>query len=119
MFTSTSAESSAAWVARRTQSAAPEITFHLFAASHAKHCLADVVRELKTESSAWIHRELRLAGFAWQEGYGGFTVSASQLEQVRAYVLNQEKHHRHTSFQEEYVALLKRGLVEYDERYLW
>ena len=66
-----------------------------------------------------MHEELRLAGFAWQEGYDGFTVSASHLEKVRAYVLNQEAHHRTKSFQEEYLEMLKRGLVEYDEKYLW
>ena len=92
---------------------------HVFAGLRATHCLADVMREVKSESSAWIHKELGLAGFFWQEGYGGFTVSASSLEKVRAYVLNQEAHHRITTYQEEYVAMLRRGLVEYDERYLW
>jgi REP element-mobilizing transposase RayT len=92
---------------------------HVFAGLRATHCLADVMREVKSESSAWIHNELGLAGFAWQEGYGGFTVSASSLEKVRAYVLRQEEHHRVATFQEEYVAMLQRGLVEYDERYLW
>ena len=92
---------------------------HVFAGLRATHCLADVMRELKSESSAWIHKEFGLHGFAWQEGYGGFTVSASSLEQVRAYVLNPQEHHRVTTFQEEYVAMLRRGLVEYDERYLW
>ena len=92
---------------------------HVFAGLRATHCLADLMRELKSESSAWIHKEMGLAGFAWQEGYGGFTVSASSLEQVRAYVLHQEVHHRVTTFQEEYVAMLQRGLVEYDEHYLW
>jgi REP element-mobilizing transposase RayT len=92
---------------------------HIFAGLRATHCLSDVMREIKSDSSAWIHRELRLSGFSWQEGYGGFTVSASQIETVRNYVFNQEEHHRLRSFQDEYVAMLKRGLVEYDERYLW
>ena len=92
---------------------------HVFAGLRATHCLADVMRELKSESSAWIKKELGLHGFAWQEGYGAFTVSASSLEPVRDYVLNQEAHHRKTTFQQEYVAMLRRGLVEYDERYLW
>ena len=78
-----------------------------------------MMRELKSESSRWIHQELGLRGFAWQEGYGGFTVSASYLEQVRAYVLKQEEHHRGATFQEEYVAMRQRGLVEYEEQYLW
>jgi len=92
---------------------------HVFAGLRATHCLADVMRELKSESSSWIHKELRLHGFAWQEGYGAFTVGASSIEPVRTYVLGQEEHHRETTFQEEYVAMLRRGLVEYDERYLW
>ena len=92
---------------------------HVLAGLRTTRCLADVMRELKSESSRWIHQELGLYGFAWQEGYGGFTVSASQLEQVRAYVLGQEDHHRGTTFQEEYVAMLQRGLVQYEERYLW
>ncbi len=92
---------------------------HVFMGLRATHCLAEVMREVKSEASAWIHRELRQPGFAWQEGYGAFTVSASQFELVRSYVLNQEEHHRTKTFQEEYLAMLKRGFVEFDERYLW
>ena len=92
---------------------------HIAAGLRATHCLADVMREVKSESSRWIHEELRLAGFAWQEGYGAFTFAAPDLEAVRAYVLNQEEHHRVKSFQEEYVAMLKRGMVAYEERFLW
>lgn len=92
---------------------------HVFAGLKATHCLADVMRELKSESSGWIHRELKMPWFAWQEGYGGFTVSASSIEPVKAYVLNQPEHHRTKSFQDEYLGMLGRGLVEYDERYLW
>ena len=77
------------------------------------------MRELKSESSGWVHRECKLAGFAWQEGYGAFSVGASELEAARSYVLNQEAHHQKKTFQEEYVGMLKRGLVEYDDRYLW
>ena len=92
---------------------------HVFAGLRATHCLADVMRELKSESSAWIHRELRLPSFRWQEGYGAFTVSASHIDAVKRYVLNQEEHHRVLPFQDEYVAMLQRGLVDYDDRYLW
>ncbi len=92
---------------------------HLLVGLRATHCLADVMRELKSDSSRWAHEELRLINFAWQEGYGAFTVSAPDLERVRGYVLRQEEHHREKGFQEEYVEMLKRGLVEYDDRYLW
>lgn len=92
---------------------------HVFAGLRATHALAAVVQRVKSVSSKWVHAELHLPGFAWQEGYGAFTVSAPDLEMVRAYVNNQEEHHRVKTFQEEYVAMLKHGLVEYDERYLW
>jgi putative transposase len=90
---------------------------HIAAGLRATHCLADVMREVKSESSRWIHEELRLAGFAWQEGYGAFTFAALGLEAVRSYVLNQEEHHRVKTFQEEYVTMLKRGMVAYEERF--
>lgn len=64
-------------------------------------------------------QELGLASFQWQEGYGGFTVGASQISAVKFYVMNQEEHHKTQSFQDEYVAMLSCGLVEFDERYLW
>jgi putative transposase len=92
---------------------------HLLVGLRPVHRLSDVMRELKSESSGWVHRELGLPGFAWQEGYGAFSVGAPELGGARSYVLNQEAHHRKKSFQEEYVAMLKRGLVEYDDRYLW
>jgi putative transposase len=91
---------------------------HIAAGLRATHCLADVMREVKSESSRWIHEELRLAGFAWQEGYGAFTFAVTDLDLVRTYVLNQEEHHRLRTFQEEYVAMLKRGQVSYEERFL-
>ena len=75
---------------------------------------------MKGGSSAWIHQTFpNLKGFAWQDGYGAFTVSKSSLPDVRAYVLGQREHHRTRTFQEEYLAFLKRHEIEYDERYLW
>ena len=67
---------------------------HLLVGLRATHRLADVVRDLKSVSSGWVHHEIRMIGFSWQEGYGAFTVSASQRESVRTYVLAQEEHHR-------------------------
>jgi len=92
---------------------------HLLLGLRATHCLAEVVRSVKSVSSAWIHEEKRLPAFAWQEGYGAFTVSASQRKVVRNYIARQEEHHRRRTFQEEYLELLQRSGVEYDERYLW
>ena len=92
---------------------------HIAMGLKATHCLADVMREIKSESSRWIHEELRLAGFAWQEGYGAFTFGAQDRDSVCRYVLDQEEHHRVKTFQQEYMQMLQRGMVEYEERYLW
>jgi REP element-mobilizing transposase RayT len=92
---------------------------HLLIGLRATARLADVVRDVKAVSSRWVHEETGDRGFSWQEGYGAFTVSASQRDMVREYIARQEEHHRKRTFQEEYVELLKRSGVEYDDRYLW
>jgi REP element-mobilizing transposase RayT len=93
---------------------------HLLLRLHQEHTLAQVVRDVKAASSGWIHREFpRLSHFAWQRGYGAFTVSASQLARVRRYIQAQEEHHRRRTFQEEFIALLKAHGIEYDEQHLW
>ena len=75
---------------------------------------------IKGGSSKWIKAEFPgMRGFAWQDGYGAFTVSKSNLSEVICYVQNQREHHRTKSFQEEFVALLVRHGVDYDEQYLW
>jgi putative transposase len=91
---------------------------HLLVGLRATHTLADVLREIKSVSSAWVHEEVGVRSFAWQEGYGAFTVSSSQLKNVRKYIQKQEEHHRTRTFRDEYLALLRRAGVEFDERYL-
>ena len=91
---------------------------HLLIGLRATHRLADVLRELKSVSSGWVHDEISLPAFAWQEGYGAFTVSASQCKTVRRYIEQQAAHHRTRTFREEYLELLRRSGVEFDERYL-
>jgi putative transposase len=91
---------------------------HLLVGLRATHTLSDVLREIKSVSSAWVHENVGVRSFGWQEGYGAFTVSASQLENVRAYIQQQEEHHRTRSFRDEYVALLRRSGVEFDEQYV-
>jgi REP-associated tyrosine transposase len=91
---------------------------HLLVGLRATHTLADVLRELKSVSFKWVHEEMGVQSFAWQEGYGAFTVSASQLETVRNYIQQQEEHHRTRTFREEYLELLQRSGVEFDKRYL-
>ena len=82
--------------------------------------VAKALQFLKGGSSKWVHEtfpEHRL--FGWQEKYGAFSVSVSQLDKITQYIQGQTEHHRKMTFQEEFLALLKRHRVEYDERYLW
>ena len=97
----------------------PNDHVHVFMGLKATHCLSDVMRELKADSSKWLKAEKGVHPFSWQEGYGAFTVSAPDKEKVKRYVQNQEEHHRMKLFKEEYVVMLERGLVEYDDNYLW
>lgn len=69
------------------------------------------MREIKSVSSRWVHEEIGLQQFQWQEGYGAFTVGASQRKAVREYIQGQEGHHRMRTFQEEYLEFLSRGEV--------
>ena len=75
---------------------------------------------IKGGSSKWIHETFpNMRAFAWQDGYGAFTVSKSAVPDVIRYIQNQLEHHRTRTFQEEYLMLLERHGVEYDVRYLW
>ena len=77
------------------------------------------IRELKASSSQWIHKIFpNLHDFAWQEGYGSFSVSYSALQDVQKYIQNQEQHHATMSFEEEYLKFLKHHHVKYDERFV-
>jgi REP element-mobilizing transposase RayT len=91
---------------------------HLLIGLKATHCLADVMRDLKRASSEWVHVNMSLPGFAWQEGYGAFTVSASAREDVAAYIARQAEHHRKRTFREEYLEFLRKSGVEFDARYV-
>jgi REP element-mobilizing transposase RayT len=93
---------------------------HILARLRQDRALSDVLRDLKANSSEWIHKEFpALRSFAWQAGYGAFSVSLSQVPNVRPYIANQEEHHRRVPFQEEFVALLRPHGIEFDERYMW
>jgi REP element-mobilizing transposase RayT len=81
---------------------------------------AKLVEELKTQSSKWLKRQSpALAVFAWQSGYGVFSLGASGRDALLRYIDNQEEHHKTRSFQDEYRALLKEYGVEFDEKYVW
>ena len=93
---------------------------HLLVSLGKQKALADAVRDIKANSSRWIHETFdKLRGFAWQTGYGGFAVSYSNTEDVKRYIANQREHHRVRTFKEEFLAFLERHHVEYDERYIW
>lgn len=82
--------------------------------------MADLMKEVKSKSTDFINKNrLTNAHFHWQEGYGAFSYSRSHVPQVIQYILNQQEHHRKHSFKEEYLDLLQKFEVAYDERYLF
>jgi REP element-mobilizing transposase RayT len=80
--------------------------------------VSDFLSKLKSNSSGWANRQTS-GRFAWQRRYGAFTVSQSQIERVRSYIRNQEKHHSKISFEEEFKSLLRSHGIEFEEKYLW
>jgi putative transposase len=91
---------------------------HMLVRVRPAHSAAEIVCKVKANSSRWV-REKYSAAFGWQTGYGVFSVSESNAAEVTEYIAAQEEHHRTRSFQEEYVAFLKKNHVEYDPRYIW
>lgn len=82
--------------------------------------LADLLEELKRNSSRWIKTKgMAYTNFAWQGGYGGFSVSQSKVDVVKRYIENQKEHHKTESFKEEYHRFLKEYGIDYNEEYLW
>ncbi|MGE5351033.1 MAG: transposase, partial [Acidobacteriota bacterium] len=81
--------------------------------------IPDLIREIKSNSTELIKKRLWLKDFAWQTGYGMFTYSSSQVQNVIRYIMNQEEHHRKKSFKEEFLKILKDFEVEHNEHYLF
>lgn len=93
---------------------------HILCMLSKKIALMKLLEELKSHSSKWIKtKDKLLENFYWQDGYGAFSVNPSEVEIVINYIANQKTHHNKKSFQEEYIAFLKKYNVEYDERYVW
>lgn len=93
---------------------------HVLAKLRPDKAVSDVLRDLKATASGWMHKVFpELKDFSWQNGYGAFTVSASQVEKVRQYIANQEQHHQKRSFRDEFIALLQANEIEFDEKYLF
>ena len=109
------------WGSRRTSIlkflpwAASANHVHVLLALPATKTLSEVVRDLKANSSRWMKESGE--DFGWQEGFGAFSVSPSQVPVVKAYIRNQEEHHRKRNFEEEFRALLKKSGITFDERY--
>jgi putative transposase len=93
---------------------------HLFIGFKPAIAISDLVRDVKASSSKFINDERFLPGkFSWQEGFGCFTYAHSQVDTIAQYVMNQKEHHRKRAFREEYLGLLQKFAVPFDERYLF
>jgi len=93
---------------------------HIFIGMKPDEAVSDLVRDIKRDSTNFVNNEIRPKGkFGWQEGFGAFSYSHSQIDDVVKYILNQEEHHRRRTFREEYEALLKEFEVQYDTRYVF
>ena len=91
---------------------------HLLVRLKSKHRLYYFLRDLKADSSEWVHKEVTRM-FEWQKGYGAFSVSPTAVEDVRRYIDRQREHHKRIDFKGEYVELLTRASVEFEEKFLW
>jgi putative transposase len=93
---------------------------HLLCSLGREISVAEALRDIKANSSKWIHETFpSQRGFAWQAGYGAFAVSYSNLPAVKRYIANQAEHHRVKTFQEEFLALLHRHNLQFDQSHLW
>ena len=92
---------------------------HLFVGYKPHQSIPDLLQDVKWSSSHWINNKNLVEGhFRWQEGYGSFSYSQSHIDRVVKYILNQERHHKQKSFRKEYIQLLKKFNVEFDERFI-
>ncbi len=93
---------------------------HVFIGINRAIHTADLISEIKSNSSRFINKKKWVMGkFNWQKGYGAFSYSRSQIDSVIKYILNQKEHHAKRSFKDEYIELLKKFSIEYDEKYLF
>ena len=93
---------------------------HAFVGLKPSMAISDLVRDIKNNSSKFINERRFVKGkFRWQEGYGAFSYSHSQIQNVYDYILNQEKHHKRKTFREEYLDFLKKFELEYNDEYLF
>ena len=92
---------------------------HLLAKVRPDRALSDVLADLKANATGWMHGGFpSLKDFSWQRGYGAFTVSQSNVEEVRRYIARQKEHHRKVSFRDEFIQFLQANGIEYNERFI-
>src|SRR5438132_1206817 len=92
---------------------------HLLTKLRPDKALSDALRDLKANATGWMHDVFpEIRDFSWQRGYGAFTVSHSNVEEVRNYIAHQNEHHRKTSFRDEFIKFLKANGVEYEKGYV-
>ena len=93
---------------------------HLLLSLPSTLAIAKAIQLIKGESSKWVHDTFpEHQSFAWQEGYGAFSIGVSQTGVTVSYIQNQKEHHRQKSFQEEFLSFLKKHEIEYDPRFVW
>ncbi|OOG76843.1 IS200/IS605 family transposase [Algoriphagus sp. A40] len=93
---------------------------HVFVGLNPSHNVSDLIRDIKNNSSNFINDQKFVKGkFNWQDGYGVFSYSHSQIDNVYKYIANQEKHHRKKSFNEEYIEFLEKFEIKFDKKYLF
>jgi REP element-mobilizing transposase RayT len=93
---------------------------HLLISIHPTICVADLVGDIKSNSSGWIHDTFpKLGDFAWQRCYGAFSVSESNVDAVKQYIATQAEHHRALTYKEEFIAFLERHKIPYDPRWVF
>lgn len=93
---------------------------HILIALHSTISISDITRDIKANSSKFISEKKLVTGkFRWQDGFGAFTYSRSQISDVAKYILNQAEHHKKKGFREEYLVMLQKSEIEYNEQYLF
>lgn len=93
---------------------------HILLGLHPTVAVSNITRDIKSSSSKFINEKKWVVGkFAWQDGFGSFTYSKSQIDNVVKYILNQPVHHKRRTFKEEYLDILQKNDIDYDERYLF
>jgi putative transposase len=93
---------------------------HILASLLPKIAVSDVLRDVKANSSKWMHEtKPHVQAFGWQDGFSAFSVSKSQVEPVRKYIVDQKSHHKQRDFKTELLGLLDKHEIEFDERYVW